>query len=152
MPDLPKLTDEELELCRKAFSMFDKDGSGTIDVRELKTALSALGQNPTDEELFVMISKVDEDGSKEIEFPEFVKVIQINKSISEKNTDEQDTLDAFVALGGNPDMTGKVSVEKLKNVCEYFELNVNLDKILNNYDVNGVRNDIEFEDFRAFLS
>jgi Ca2+-binding EF-hand superfamily protein len=33
-------------------------GSGTIDVKELRTALAALGQNPTDEELFVMISQV----------------------------------------------------------------------------------------------
>lgn len=44
-------------MCRKAFTMFDKDGTGTIDVRELKTALIALGQQPTDEELFVMISQ-----------------------------------------------------------------------------------------------
>lgn len=33
-------------------------GSGTIDVKELRTALNALGQHPTDEELFVMISQV----------------------------------------------------------------------------------------------
>lgn len=45
-------------MCRKAFTMFDKDGTGTIDVRELKTALIALGQQPSDEELFVMISQV----------------------------------------------------------------------------------------------
>lgn len=45
--------------------------------------------------------QVDEDGSKEIEFAEFVKVIQINKAMSEKCADEQETLDAFVALGGN---------------------------------------------------
>lgn len=44
---------------------------------------------------------MDEDGSKEIEFSDFVHVIQLNKSITEKNSDEQDTLDAFVALGGN---------------------------------------------------
>ena len=31
--------------------------SGTIDTKELKTALSALGQNPSEEELFVMISQ-----------------------------------------------------------------------------------------------
>ena len=34
-------------------------GSGTIDVKELRTALNALGQHPTDEELFVMISQVE---------------------------------------------------------------------------------------------
>lgn len=44
---------------------------------------------------------MDQDGSKEIEFSEFVHAIQINKAMSEKNNNEQDTLDAFVALGGN---------------------------------------------------
>lgn len=37
-------------------------GSGTIDVKELRTALNALGQNPSDEELFVMISQVSDQG------------------------------------------------------------------------------------------
>lgn len=45
--------------------------------------------------------QVDEDGSNEIEFPEFVHAIQINKAMSEKTNDETETLDAFVALGGN---------------------------------------------------
>lgn len=45
--------------------------------------------------------QVDEDGSKEIEFQEFVHAIQINKAMSEKTGDEQETLDAWMALGGN---------------------------------------------------
>jgi hypothetical protein len=46
-------------------------------------------------------SQVDEDGSKEIEFQEFIHAIQINKAMSEKNSNETETVDAFVALGGN---------------------------------------------------
>lgn len=45
--------------------------------------------------------QVDEDGSKEIEFQEFIHAIQINKAMSAKSSDESDTVDAFVALGGN---------------------------------------------------
>ena len=33
-------------------------GSGTIDANELKATLEALGQNPTAEEIFLMISEV----------------------------------------------------------------------------------------------
>lgn len=33
-------------------------GSGTVDVKELKAALAAMGQHPSDEELFVMIHDV----------------------------------------------------------------------------------------------
>lgn len=70
------LNPQEVEAYRKAFSAFDADGSGTIDVKELKSTLQALGQKVTDEEVFVMISQVDEDGSGEIEFQEFLKVIE----------------------------------------------------------------------------
>lgn len=51
-----------------------RTGSGTIDATELRATLEALGQKPTDEELFLMIAQVDEDNSGEIEFPEFLKV------------------------------------------------------------------------------
>lgn len=47
------------------------------------------------------ITQVDEDGSNEIDFQEFVHAIQINKAMSEKTSDESETLDAFIALGGN---------------------------------------------------
>jgi len=34
------LTQEEIDQCREAFERFDKDGSGTIDVWELKATLN----------------------------------------------------------------------------------------------------------------
>jgi hypothetical protein len=37
------LDEEELEEIREAFNLFDSDGKGTIDVRELKAAFRALG-------------------------------------------------------------------------------------------------------------
>ena len=33
-------------------------GSGTIDVKELKSALFAIGQHPSDEEVYLMIAEV----------------------------------------------------------------------------------------------
>ena len=46
------LTQEEIDGCREAFLAFDKDRSGTIDVWELRQVLEAMGQAPTEEELF----------------------------------------------------------------------------------------------------
>jgi calmodulin len=60
------LTNEEIEACRDAFQKFDRDGSGAIDSFELRATLKAMGQEPTDEELFDMIAEVDGDGSGEI--------------------------------------------------------------------------------------
>lgn len=63
-----------IQMTECASSSFTSAGSGTIDVKELKLALAAMGQNPSDEELHVMIKTVDEDGSGEIEFGEFCAV------------------------------------------------------------------------------
>jgi len=46
------LTQEEIDSCRHAFLAFDKDRSGTIDVWELRQVLEAMGQAPTEDELF----------------------------------------------------------------------------------------------------
>lgn len=52
------LSQEEIDGCREAFLAFDKDRSGSIDVWELRQVLEAMGQKPTEEELFQMISEV----------------------------------------------------------------------------------------------
>ena len=89
-----------------------------IDASELKATLNAMGQNPTEEEIFQMISQVDDDNSGEIEFAEFLKVIENQKATAAKANDETDTIEAFVALGGNSDKTGEISTEKLRAVVK----------------------------------
>ena len=72
--DTMPLTQDEIDRCRDAFLAFDKDRSGTIDVWELRQVLEAMGQKPTEEELFQMISEVDDNMSGSIDFGEFLKV------------------------------------------------------------------------------
>ena len=47
---------------KEAFSLFDKDGDGTITTKELGTVMRSLGQNPTEAELQDMINEVDANG------------------------------------------------------------------------------------------
>lgn len=49
---------------KEAFSLFDKDGDGTITTKELGTVMRSLGQNPTEAELQDMINEVDADGER----------------------------------------------------------------------------------------
>ena len=39
----PGLTEDEIEEIKEAFDLFDSDGSGTIDPKELKSAMQSLG-------------------------------------------------------------------------------------------------------------
>ena len=47
---------------KEAFSLFDRDGDGTITTGELGTVMRSLGQHPTESELNDMINEVDVDG------------------------------------------------------------------------------------------
>ena len=53
----------DLSEYKEAFSLFDKDGDGTITSKELGTVMRSLGQKPTEAELEEMISQVDADGT-----------------------------------------------------------------------------------------
>ena len=59
---------------KEAFSLFDKDGDGTITTKELGTVMRSLGQNPTEAELQDMINEVDADGEL---FPTYLIVVFI---------------------------------------------------------------------------
>ena len=47
----------------------------SIDAKELKVAMRALGFEPKKEEIQKMIADVDDDGSGSIEFEEFLKMM-----------------------------------------------------------------------------
>jgi len=142
------LTQEEIDKCREAFERFDKDGSGTIDAWELKETLKAMGQNPTDEEVFQMLSQVDDDGSGSIEFPEFLKVIEAQKEASAAQNDESDLIDAFVAMGGLTDKSGHVEAEKLRRTIKAFELTVDIDRLIEETDTDG-SGEIDYDEFKG---
>ena len=62
-----QLTEEQIAEFKEAFSLFDKDGDGTITTKELGTVMRSLGQNPTEAEPQDMINEVDADGAGTIE-------------------------------------------------------------------------------------
>jgi len=146
------LSQEEIDGCREAFLVFDKDRSGAIDVWELRQVLEAMGQKPTEEELFQMISEVDENMSGSINFAEFLKVIENQKERAENFDDESDMVDAFVACGGAPDKSGNVKRETLVKIIKHdFGLTIDIVEVINNVDTDG-SGEIEFDEFKTLLS
>ena len=86
------LTEEQIAEFKEAFSLFDKDGDGTITTKELGTVMRSLGQNPTEAELQDMINEVDADGNGTIDFPEFLSLMARKM----KDTDtEEELVEAF---------------------------------------------------------
>ncbi|KAL9138923.1 centrin [Amphidinium carterae] len=96
---------------QKAFDLFDTDGSGEIDAKELKV-MRALGFEPKKEEIQKMISDVDDDGGS-IGYDEFLKMMT-HKILNRDPKDE--ILKAFRLF--DDDETGKISFKNLKRVAK----------------------------------
>lgn len=73
-----ELTESQIADFREAFSLFDKDGDGTISAKELGIVMRSLGQNPTEKELQELINRADDDASGTIDFHEFL-IMMANK-------------------------------------------------------------------------
>eukprot|EP01087_Luapelamoeba_hula_P013814 TRINITY_DN3982_c1_g1_i5.p1 TRINITY_DN3982_c1_g1~~TRINITY_DN3982_c1_g1_i5.p1 ORF type:complete len:859 (+),score=157.44 TRINITY_DN3982_c1_g1_i5:1017-3593(+) len=71
-----KLTELQRAEIKKAFSICDKDGNGSIDVNELKTVMTAiLDQEPTENELKDLMKTIDTDNSGTVEYSEFLEAM-----------------------------------------------------------------------------
>ena len=64
-------------LIRVGLQMFDKDGNGTINSKELGVAMRTLGLNPTEDELMNIVNEFDVDGNGKIDFPEFCQMMKV---------------------------------------------------------------------------
>ncbi|XP_032253158.1 centrin-2-like [Phoca vitulina] len=119
MSPKPELTKEQKQEIREAFDLFDADGTGTIDVKELKVAMRALGFEPKKEEIKKMISEINKEGTGKMNFSDFLTVM--TQKLSEKDTKEE-ILKAFKLF--NDDETGKISFKNLKRVAKELDDNL----------------------------
>merc|ERR1719160_1438553 len=103
-----QLTDEQLDEIREAFSLFDADASGMIDIRELKAAMRALGFEVKNEELKKMVQDIDGDGNGTIEFGEFLQMMTGKMDEKDSREDIEKVFKLF-----DDDNTNKISFRNL---------------------------------------
>lgn len=119
-----ELTEEQKQEIKEAFDLFDTDGSGNIDAKELKVAMRALGFEPKREEIKKLIQEIDKDGSGVIDFPEFLEMM--TAKMAERDPREE-MMKAFRLF--DDDETGKVTFKNLKRVAKELGENMTDDEI-----------------------
>jgi len=139
-----QLTEEQIAEFKEAFSLFDKDGDGTITTKELGTVMRSLGQNPTEAELQDMINEVDADGNGTIDFPEFLSLMARKM----KDTDtEEELIEAFKVF--DRDGSGFISAAELRHVMTNLGEKLTdeeVDEMIREADVDG-DGQINYEEF-----
>eukprot|EP00804_Cyclotella_cryptica_P016645 CCRYP_001963-RA/>CCRYP_001963-RA protein AED:0.34 eAED:0.49 QI:144/0.5/0.4/1/0.5/0.4/5/0/205 len=139
-----QLTEEQIAEFKEAFSLFDKDGDGTITTKELGTVMRSLGQNPTEAELMDMINEIDSDGNGTIDFPEFLTMMARKM----KDTDsEEEILEAFKVF--DKDGNGFISAAELRHIMTNLGEKLTdeeVDEMIREADIDG-DGQINYEEF-----
>ncbi|CDI79520.1 calmodulin, putative [Eimeria praecox] len=143
-----QLTEEQIAEFKEAFSLFDKDGDGTITTKELGTVMRSLGQNPTEAELQDMINEVDADGNGTIDFPEFLTLMARKM----KDTDsEEELIEAFKVF--DRDGNGLISAAELRHVMTNLGEKLTdeeVDEMIREADIDG-DGQINYEEFVGMM-
>merc|ERR1712028_255422 len=113
-----QLTEEQLDEIREAFSLFDSDASGMIDIRELKAAMRALGFEVKNEELKKMVADVDNDGNGTIEFTEFLGMMtaKMGEKDSRETIDDEELQDMINQADRDGD--GEINIDEFYRIMK----------------------------------
>ena len=145
----PGLSEEEIEEIREAFNLFDTDGSGTIDPKELKAAMQSLGFEAKNQTIYQMIGDIDKDGSGSIDFDTFLDMMTAKMSDKDSREDIMKVFNLF-----DDDQSGKISLRNLKRVAKELGetmTDAELLEMIERAD-NDQDGEINFEEFYAIMT
>eukprot|EP01012_Entosiphon_sulcatum_P001569 TRINITY_DN1029_c0_g1_i1.p1 TRINITY_DN1029_c0_g1~~TRINITY_DN1029_c0_g1_i1.p1 ORF type:complete len:436 (-),score=83.86 TRINITY_DN1029_c0_g1_i1:8-1264(-) len=140
-----QLTAHEEDLVKR---IYDHSGGMTGFVK-IRQVLSSCGQNLTDSEVAQLLAQVNYSEGHILPLASFFQIMLILKQ-QHTESEDTDTGDAFVALGGNRDKSGQVDANQLREAVRLFELTIDIEKLLSDVDSDG-SGLIEFSEFASML-
>ncbi|CAM4481875.1 unnamed protein product [Lepidochelys olivacea] len=139
-----QLAEEQIAEFKEAFSLFDKDGDGSITTGELGTVMWSLGQNPTEAELQDMVGELDTDGSGTVDFPEFLSLMA--RKMRDMDSEEE-IREAFRVF--DEDGIGYISAAELRHVMTNLGEKLTdeeVDEMIKEADADG-NGQVNYEEF-----
>ncbi|KAI9491724.1 calmodulin [Zychaea mexicana] len=143
-----QLSKEQIDEYRESFALFDKDGNGTIDSKELGAVMQSLNLHPTESELKEMINDVDSDGNGTIDFDEFLTMLARKQKEADTQAELREAFSVF-----DRDGNGYITLPELRQVMTSFGERLTaheLDEMIRDADIDG-DGMINYEEFTKML-
>ena len=124
-----------------------------MQTSQLHDALNDLGEREvTEQQIYRMIADQDPSNLGIIKFGNFRLIVQQIREQRGEGSNEDDLMDAYVAMGGDSDGGGCVDAEKLiKTIRDDFEMTIDIEALIAEADEDG-SGEIEFDEFRDMLA
>lgn len=129
------LSDEQINLLKEAFDLFDMEKTGKIDYHELKLTFKAFGFKVTKEEMKSIKERLDSKDTNRISFDEFMDLM--TEKFAERNPKDE-ALMAFDLF--DEDKKGKINMKNLKKAVKEINENLSdseLKAIMDEFDTDG---------------
>ena len=107
------IDDELMEELKEAFTLFDTNHNGSIDLRELKAAMRALGYDVTKAQCIAMFREADKDPATSLNFDEFVRIMAPRYENRDQRDEIMKTFELF-----DEDKKGKIDFKNLKKIAQ----------------------------------
>lgn len=137
---------------RKIFSNYDLDGSGEISVKELEGIIRSLGYTPSPPMVTEAISIVDQDGTGEINFEEFMHLMKVYRETEGfTRIERKEFKDIFNKY--DRDRSGEISIIELGSVLRYLGMICELatqQELVSKVDVDG-SGEVDFMEFLKIM-
>ena len=135
---------KELKLLKDAFIKLDLDKSGSIDKEELEQVISSLGCGFNAGKVMDFFNDADKNGSKRIDFDEFLDSIS-----SELKLSEQVLRQVFSKIIGD-DNADYITIENLKKLNSVYS-DKELQELIDSTDSTHTGK-VNFEDFYKMIT
>ena len=134
------------------FNLMDKNGDGSVTMREIQMLLKSMGRDTTDAEIRKIVKAADKDNNGKIELNEFIMYMEKKNAIDKSITSEDDKIIKMFSFF-DKDGDGLISRMELKNLLTQTGQEITdeeIDAIMQEVDGdnNGV---IDFDEFKYML-
>jgi len=140
-----KLTNDDLTTLQETFSMFDKDGGGTISTEELHGIFKQLGTDVSKADVVSLIKSVDINNDGEMDFNEFVSMM---KKMPDTTNELRDAFQVFDADGDGT--TSKAEMNRIMKKFGQHLTEEELSAVMKEVDSDG-DGEITFEEFKRAM-
>ena len=148
----PGLSTEEVDEIKQAFDLFDTNGTGKIDPKELKAAMQSLGFDSKNQTIFQLIADLDTPEAAKnggIDFDNFVEAI--NNKLGDKESKEgiRRIFDLFI---DDPN-SDTITLNSLKKIARELGENMTAEELkdmLERASSNGT--ELTFDEFYEIMT
>ena len=148
----PGLSNEEVDEIRQAFDLFDTNGTGKIDPKELKAAMQSLGFDTKNPTIYTLIADLDTPEAAKnggVNFDDFVG--SINNKLGDKESKEG--IHRIFELFIDDPNSDTITLSSLKKIAQELGENMSAEELkdmLERASSNGT--ELTFDEFYEIMT